>query len=268
MSKAAEARVRDELLQRLYAHTLRARLVCTHAGASAAEDAFAAGIVETLRAGDLLLTPAAKGAALRTLRSVRPRQHTRAGAATDLCAGVAQLPIAEAAGVQMALGAAMAAKAHVDENGASSLVLVLLPKSPAAEEPAPPKNAVPATWAGALAYAAQLALPLVAASFGVPLRSSKTPAHLRPAPLFPTIPVDESDALATYRVAFECAQRARAAMGPSYIAGVGFRVPGQPEQGDGLARLETMLRQRRAFQKAQHRQLERGILAELDEAES
>ena len=263
MSKALEARVRGELLQSLYAATLRCILHCTAAGIAAGDAAFAAGLAENLRDGDTVLLPARGGAGLRVLRGLPARPGTALGELQEVAAGVARLPSEERSAAHLALGAAIAAKT----GGSGALVCVLLPAAKLVHAPLDrpaSRNAAADTWTGAGAYAARHGLPLLLATLGpLPRAAEAAASHRRPAPAFPTVPVDGADALAIYRVAFECAQRARAGMGPSHIAGVPFRGRGLEEDADGLARLETMLRRHGVFSKAAKRQLERQILREL-----
>ena len=270
MSKEAEARVRDELLQSLYASMLR----CTLAPArgtpgGAAGEAVAAGVCANLRADDLVLLPrlGSKSAAagFRVLRGL-PTHPTPP--ARELAAGVLPLPTDEAQAVSFAMGAAAAA-AHA---GLGALVCAVLPLPllPEGTSAGARTHRLPTTWHAAGAYAARMALPLLLVTGPDPRRlaaqAAVRPAHRLPAPLFPSIPVDREDALAIYRVAFECAARARAGGGPSRLACVPFRVAGQPRQApDALGRIEAMLRKRGAFPKAWQRQLERRLLRELSE---
>ena len=264
MSKAAEARIRDELLQGLYADTLRGTLACANAGISVRDAAFAAGMAACLRPGDLLLLPRGHASGcLRALRGLAPRAATRLGTERELTAGVLTLPAEEAAGVSLAMGAGAAARTA--RGGA--LVLVLLPSGLGADSAVSRATGFPSRWRQAGEYAALHALPLLLAGVGPRVGSSLgriEDAHLRPAARFPSIPVDRADALAVYRVTHECAQRARGGLGPSHIAGVGFRIRGEAEAADGLSRLETMLRRRSLFSKAARRHLEQQILREFE----
>lgn len=263
-SKAAQARIRQDLLHHLYAATLRGTLACARAGLPSTNAAFAAGLAENLRAGDMVLTPARGGEELRVLRGLPPRSSARDGEAADLKAGVLRLPKAEAAAVALVLDVTAS---YLYKTGA--LACVLLPKT-IPLQPAPSRRAgtLPRTWGQAASYAAKNALPLLFATVGKSAREANGPAaaaHRCRAPLYPTIPVDRADALAVYRVAFECAARARAGLGPSQITGVGFRPRGQQQDEAGaLERLEMMLRRLGAFTKAAHRRLERAIQAELE----
>ncbi len=262
MSKEAEARVRDELLQSLYTATLR----CTLSGTSAARvaqtgEAVAAGVCANLRPEDLVLLPRRGAPGFRLLRGLGPAPGPPAVA---LAAGVLTLPADEPQAVTFALGAATAAACSRSGNAARPLVCVVLPRPLLSGGSTRKAAQSPSDWASAATYAAGLGLPLLLVA-DRPRRARLRPAQARPAyrlpaPLYPSIPVDRDDALAIYRVAFECAVRARAGLGPSLLACVS--VPAQP-QVSPLSRLEAMLRQRGAFHKAWRRQLERQLLREL-----
>ncbi len=277
MSKEAEARVRDELLQTLYAGVLEAKLAHARAGRAANGydgSALAAGVCANLHPGDLLLLPAGRGDSLRVLRGFAGgSERGPAGAELvtgQLQAGLLELPREEAAAVAVALGAA-ATLAH-GAQGAIACVLTTAGKTGAT--PAGPRSrAFPRNWAEAGQWAAQRGLPLLLLSEEPPratalaAKARQKPAHLLPAPLYPTIPVDRDDALAIYRVAFECLARARAGGGPSELQCVPFRALGRqagvPVGGDALFRLETMLRARGAFAASWKRQLERDLVRKL-----
>ncbi len=266
MSKEAEARVRDELLQTLYASVLHADLAAAQrpAGRMPGAPALAAGMCAVLREGDLLLLPRGGAGAFRALRKLAP--HAESLPRRDLEAGVLALPREDAAAADVALGAA-AALAHAD-NG--KVVCVLLPpRAPLAglSGGQAAKSASANPWDGLAATAAQLQLPLLLlADYPKPppaAPQTAKPPHRLPAPAYPSIPVDREDALAAYRVAYECTARARAGGGPSRIDAVPFRLRGQPAPPDALLRLETMLRKRGAFPKSWRRRLERDIIAKL-----
>lgn len=268
MSKADEARIRNELLQRLYAGILRSRVAALqtpHSNAAATQtlsQALAAAVYLNLQPGDLLLLPARRSHAFRCLLGLQPQ----AGATTalrDLAAGVVTQPPTEAGAVAQALGAAAQA-AHAGQ--AALVCAVASPFAGAAARSGArlpkPLASWPEDWAGAAQYAARLALPLILLTDTKTAKADRAAAapELHPAPLYPSIPADREDALALYRVAFECMARARTGGGPSHILSVGCRIaPG----GDALGRLEAMLRQRSAFTRAWHRGLERQLHAEL-----
>jgi hypothetical protein len=265
MSKEAEARVRDELLQKLYSGVLRCTLAMAAAGVRGAEYAAgAAGIAANLQPADMLLLPARGAAGFRVMRGLapgaKPDQPVR-----ERAAGVIALPNDEPQAVAMALGAAAMA-AHA---GQGALVCAVLPAAAVLDnlQPKPKASGLPVTWNGAGVYAAQAGLPLLVVTNRMAPKQRN--AHRLPAPLFPAIVVDREDALAIYRVGYECASRARIGLGPSLIRCVPFAEPGTEagrpdgEQESALARLESMLRKRGAFQKAWHRQLERQLLREM-----
>ncbi len=276
MSKEAEARVRDELLQQLYAAMLRAQLTAARdrvAGdTTTSREALAmcAGVCANLQLPDLVLLPRRGGAGLRALRNGSAGERDRPSVG-ELRGGTFTMPRDEAAAVAFTLGAA-SAHAHTS---AGTVVCALVSASsgrPAASRRRSESGELPTSWAAAGDFAAKLALPLLLLSDQLtPQRTvaDEKPAHLLPAPAYPSIPVDRDDALAIYRVAFECATRARAGMGPSHIQCVPFRLRGEREQGkqqtqpEALARLEAMLRRRGAFSKAWRRQLERKLIREL-----
>lgn len=228
MSKDEQARVRDELLQTLYRDVLRCGLAGKRGGA------IAAGVCAALAPADLLLLPA-RGS--RSLQLLRPDNRMI-------------LPDDEADAVRAVLQLA-------EGLPAPSLLYVVLPLRTLSIRAVSSKRK-PETWAGALDYAARKSLPLLVV--GGPPESPADPAQ--PAPKYPSIPVDKDDALAVYRVAYECAARARLdGGGPSRIAPVPFRVRGAPAGPDTLQRLEEALRRRGAFPKAWRRQVERELSA-------
>ncbi len=273
MSKEAAARVRDELLQSLYAQTLRCTLAFAHAGLAdkgQAAMAVAAGVAANLKPEDLLLLPRKGAAAFRVLRGLTALDSPAAqGQAPhrEQALGVLPMPGSEEAAVANALGAAAAAR----HGGAGALVCAVLPSPASLGEPEAgrPRRSTaslpfPQSWTEAGVYAARGGLPLLLVSDRARLKpATATAAHLHPAPLCPSIPVDRADALAVYRVAFECAARARAGGGPSHLDAVPFPggLPG--ETVPALARLEAALRKRGAFSKAWQRQLERQLIREL-----
>ena len=242
VSKDEAARVRDELVKELYRAVLLCDLHAAGTGKPAGSHALAAGVCANLQLSDLLLLPARRGTAFRVLRRA-PGRH----AAADFEAGVLALPRESA--MSFALGAAAALK----RSNAGALAVVLLPASAASPSP----------WDEAGIQAAQLGLPLLLVSEEKTAPRAGTPE--KPAPSYPTIPVDGDDALAVYRVAYECAARARAGLGPSRIAGVPFHVRRQAPAPGALARLEAMLRARGAWDKAWRRRQERTLIAELSQ---
>jgi len=278
MSKEAAARVRDELLQSLYAQTLRCTLAFAHAGIGNKEQAamaVAAGVAASLKPEDLLLLPRKGAVAFRVLRGLAALEQAPY---REQAAGVLLMPEIEGAAVANALGAAAAAL----HGGAGALVCAVLPglvlpglaslhrPEAAVRRPAAARQPFPATWAKAGAYAAQRGLPLLLVSDRARLKPTPaTAAHLHPAPLCPSISVDRQDALAVYRVAFECAARARAGGGPSHIDAMPFLTAVLFPAGvadnniSALARLEEALRKRGAFSKAWQRQLERQLVRQL-----
>ncbi|RRA49712.1 hypothetical protein [Acidipila sp. EB88] len=276
MSKEAEARVRDELLQELYASALRCSLASSQADVPGGVSAgVAAGLFANLRPTDLLVLPQRGAGTLRTLRdlSYRSQAHTLA---RDQAACVLPLPTSETAAVAYVLGAATAAPLQRD----GALVCVVLPPRSLRASPSQPRGSkskqqqFPTTWAHAAHYAAVHALPLLFITDAATTQRTQAANPAQPAPLYPTIPVDREDALAIYRVAFECSTRARSASGPSHLqcvavaglpaAAMPHGAKAQPEQT--LARLEQMLRKRGAFAKAWHRALERRLIREITEA--
>ncbi len=281
MSKEAEARVRDELLQALYASVLRCTLSEAQWGLGArglgeASMALAAAMSPVLRPPDMVMLPARGAAAFRALRGLGPRAERRLPA-RDLAAGILPCPAEEAVAASLALGAAAAAA----RAGSGALVCVLLPAAVAGRLQGVPPAATGSgakggkgswiedcsTWQDAAAWAARLALPLLLMTDTARPRRGFAPGRppeLAPAPMYPSIPVDRADALAIYRVAFECAGRAREGAGPSHIQCVPFRLRGQqPGEEEALPRLEAMLRKRGAFHKGWRRQLERQQIREL-----
>ena len=260
MSKEAEARVRNELLQGLYTGMLRCTLALAGAGMHTRDDeAVAAGVSTNLLHRDLLLLPPRGGEAFRAIRGLAARGDAVSGPA-QRAAGVGTLPRGESQGVAFAIGAATAA-AHAGEG---ALVCVVLPGGAPASA-ATPRWKQPETWADAAVYAARTALPVIFVSFGTgrSTRGAHLGADLRPTQLYPAIPVDRQDALAVYRVAFECVSRAREGFGPSRIECVPYKVAGAESEGlDALGRVEAMLRRRGAFSKVWRRQLERQLIRE------
>ena len=259
MSKEVEARVRNELLQELYTRMLRCTLAARTGSRARSGEAIAAGVTVNLQARDLLLLPPGGGSAFRLLRGLGPGAQGRSGAERlrALRAGVTHWPGggSETEAVHFALGAAAAAS-HAEED---SLVCVVLPLS---------RAGLPAGWAAALDEAAALALPLLLVSDG-PLPSALDGDALarQPAPRCPAIPVDREDALAIYRVAFECAARARTGGGPSLLQCTPFRLrrsrAGELPEATALEHVERMLRERGAFGKRWQQGLERQLLREL-----
>lgn len=271
MSKEAAARVRDELLQNLYAQTLRCTLAFAHAGIGDKGQtaiAVAAGVAANLKPEDLLLLPQKGAAAFRVLRGLPALGQAPPG---FQAAGVLPLPDGEAAAVAYALGAVAAAQ----HSGAGVLVCAVLPGTVSLQQPetagqrrVTARLPFPQSWAEAGVYAAQRGLPLLLVSDRVrPQSTAGTGAHLLPAPLYPSIPVDRQDALAAYRVAFECAARARdrgdSGGGPSHLDAVPFHAGLPDENETALAQLEAALRKRGAFSKVWQRQLERQLVREL-----
>jgi hypothetical protein len=262
MSKATEARVRDELLQTLYTHVLRCRLAAAAQGCRSDDAATAAGVFANLEPDDSILLPARHGSSLRVLRglSVTP---AIAGMARERAARVYGLPGEEAQAVAYALAMGLAAADAPGPGGASSAVVVVLPPRVVLQPSRATLRSMPRTWTDAAAYAARAALPLLFVSIaGSPAgkaTAAGAPADARlPAPLFPSIPVDREDALAVYRVAFESLARARAGGGPSELAAGRYpALAGMPS--GGLERLEAMLRKRGCFSKAWQRSLEREL---------
>ncbi len=271
MSKEAAARVRDELLQALYAAVLHSELAAARDGGSRSAPvgaAVAAGVCAALRPSDLLLLPHGRAEAFRVLRGLGT--EAAGSPLRDREAGVLRLPREEHAAAAMALGAAAALACSAP----GSVACVVLP-------PRPARNAAGHTsarthgeaWQECGLQAARLGLPLLlVADAAVHARARSAaghpgkPVHLLPAPAFPSIPVDREDALALYRVAFECVARARTQGGPSRLDCLVFRLrqqsEGEPEPG-ALMRLELALRKRGAFQKSWRRQLERALVTKL-----
>jgi hypothetical protein len=264
MSKATEARVRDELLQTLYSHVLRCTLASAASGLRGEDSAAAAGVFANLHAGDTILLPARHAAGFRVLRGLSVAS-AKTGTARDRAARVYALPPSEAQAVAFCLAMGMAAADAPATHG--SAVVVVLPPRVHLHSSHARGHKLPSTWEDAAAYAARTALPMLFVSVaGSPAGNAAVDPSL-PAPLYPSIPVDRADALAAYRVAFECLGRARAGGGPSHLfAG---RYPAPPGigssgiSGSALTRLEAMLRKRGCYSKAWQRTLEREITREL-----
>ena len=277
MSKESDARVRDELLQTLYAGVLEAKLAHAAAGRAAGVydgSAVAAGVAVNLRPGDLLLLPDGRGDSLRVLRG-RGLGKEPGASAGDLQAGLLDLPQEEGAAVAMALGVA-ATLAH---RGEGALACVHAAARGMQTTPARPRAQLfPKSWAEAGDWAARHGLPLLLLTeeprrrAAASAKAAGKPAHLLPAPLFPTIPVDREDALAIYRVAFECVARMRAGGGPSELRCVPVRSRSHSTdpaaEPDPLSRLEAMLRKRGAFQASWKRRLERDLVRKLSGSRS
>lgn len=268
MTKDAEARVRDELLQTLYANILRCRLSDAGSGrrgASPAADALAAGIAVNLLPGDLLLLPATGFEGFQVLLGLPAGVRALPQRLQSL--GVQTQARGEAAAVAQALGAAAAAA----QAGNGGLVAGFPPHGFAGQigtkrQP----TGLPSTWQAAGLYAARMALPLLLVTDrGTDRRGAgvhKPPTG--PAALYPSISVDREDALASYRVSYECISRARAGNGPSHIDAIPFASlessgSKREEQTDALGRLEAALRRRGAYSKAWHRALVRRLILEL-----
>jgi hypothetical protein len=275
MSKATDARVRDELLQTLYTHVLRCALASATSGLQAEDAATAAGVFANLRASDMVLLPTrpdGHGSGLRALRGLSP-VPSPTGQARDRSARVYPLPAdeAQATAFCLAMGIAAADALTGDTSTPSALshvVVVVLPRRIQLKVSHAKLRGLPGTWSEAAAWAARAALPLLFVSLERRPAGRNTAAGAaaepsRPAPLYPSIPVDSDDALAVYRVAFECLARARAGGGPSHLAAA--RYPALPGAlaGDGLCRLEAMLRKRGCYSKAWQRALERDLTREL-----
>jgi hypothetical protein len=285
MTKDVEARVRDELLQKLYRDTLHCQIAAAQVWSpvmpATGSAALAAGVCATLTLNDLLLIPHTGMPGFRTLRGL-PVQGSLL-AQRQILAGVQVQPRTEAAAVAQALGAAAALAAQKNNCLHTGLVVCFPPvgrfpsggasvasSSPAVRASTSFKATLPATWAAAGTYAARLALPLLfVTDRALPGRDARRHTPLSgPAALYPSIPVDRDDALAIYRVAFECAGRARAGTGPSHVQAVAFSlagavVPTGAAEGEGLARLEAALRRRGAYSKAWRRGLERELIRDL-----
>ena len=264
MSKATEARVRDELLQTLYRHVLRCTLATAASGIRAEDAAAAAGIFANLHDGDTILLPARHAAGFRVLRGLSATS-AKTGTARDRTARVYAQPRSEAQAVAFCLATGMAAADAPADHG-SAVVVVLPPRVHLRSSHARGRE-LPSTWADAAAYAARAALPVLFVSVGgLPARNAAVDPSV-PAPLYPSIPVDREDALAAYRVAFECLGRARSGGGPSHLSA--GRYPAPPGigssgiSGSALTRLEAMLRKRGCYSKAWQRTLEREITREL-----
>ncbi len=268
MSKATEARVRDELLQTLYSHGLRCTLAAAAEGLRAKDAALAAGVFANLQAGDTILLPA-RSTGLRVLRGLGATP-ARTATARDRAARVYTLPADEAQAVAFCLAMGMAAADAPAGPGPGNAVIAVLPPRVRLLVSHAKSKTLPTNWSGAAAFAARAALPVLFVSIenSPPGRETAAGAPAdpsAPAPLFPSIPVDRDDALAAYRVAFECLARARAHGGPSHLAAA--RYPALPGWGSGnaLSRLEAMLRKRGCFSKAWQRALEREITQALTE---
>ncbi len=274
MSKEEEARIRDGLLQELYAGVLRVRLARSQSSAGAGgraafsgAEAVAAGLAANLQELDLVALPHRGAMALRVLRGAAATEQS-VSPARDLRAGLLTLPQTEGAAAALVLGASASAM----HGAAETVVVALLPPSAELGPAAAPATRVraggfkpPETWAGLASHAARNALPLLFVSDGTAEVASPGPDQLPPA--LPTIPVDRDDALAVYRVAFECMGRARLGGGPSHLACVPFRTRGRkPAAPDALMRLENTLRARGAFGASWRNGLERRLIRELSGA--
>ena len=263
MSKEAEARVRDELLQTLYASVLHAELAAAQRPARRqvlVTPAVVAGICAVLRRGDLLLLPSSRSGFEAFGALCIPASRTARRSGHDPGVGFLTLPREGRAAAALTLDTTSA----LARSGGGAVACVLLPpRSPLAGVSV---GRGTGTWGKLAVTAARLRLPLLlVADYPATPRAvpSAKPPHRLPAPPYPSIPVDREDALATYRVAYECIARAREGGGPSRMDAVPFRLRGRPAPPDALLRLETMLRKRGAFSKSRRRRLERDILAEL-----
>jgi hypothetical protein len=267
MSKAAEARVRDELLQTLYSHALRCTLAAAAGGRSADDAAPSAGIFANLLPDDTILLPPRTAAGLRILCGLS-RVPARGSVGRDRAMRVYPLPRNEAQAVAFCLAMGLAAADTPAPSGGGNSVVVVLPAAVRLSVSHAKSQTMPSDWSDAAAYAARAALPVLFVSiensppgWGSAAGAPADPSQ--PAPLFPSIPVDRDDALAVYRVAYECLGRARAGGGPSHLAAA--HCPALPggASGGALRRLEAMLRRRGCFSKAWQRALEREITREI-----
>ena len=262
MSKATEARVRDELLQILYSHVLRCTLAAAAGGLQAGDAATAAGVFANLHDGDTVLLPARCAAGFRVLRGLSA-SPAKTSAPRDRAARVYTLPRNEAQAVAFCLATGMAAADAPKPSGLSSAVVVVLPPRIRMQSSRARGRELPSSWADAAAYAARAALPILFVSIAGAPAGNAAADPSTPAPLYPSIPVDREDALAAYRVAFECLGRTRAGGGPSHLAAGRYQAHAGGISGSAAARLEAMLRKRGCYSKAWQRTLEREITREL-----
>jgi hypothetical protein len=264
MSKATEARVRDELLQTLNSHVLRSTLAEAAGGLRGDDAATAAGVYANLHDSDTVLLPARHVAGFRVLRGLSAAP-AKTSTARDRAARVYPLPRSEAQAVAFCLAMAMAAAdAEVDAPaGPANAVVVVLPPRAKLHSSHARRRELPSTWSDAAAYAARAALPILFVSVAGSPGDKAMADPSMPAPLYPSIPVDREDALAAYRVAFECLGRARAGGGPSHLCAGRYPASAGGISAGALARLEAMLRKRGCYSKAWQRTLEREITREL-----
>ena len=264
MSKEEQARVRDELLQSLYAGVLRCALAAAHEKvvpkATDLSAAAVAGVGTVLRGDDLLLLPPRGAGAFRTSRGLPLSRSATGGVPREMKQGVLYGTGDAVHDISMALGAAAAARV----GNAGQMVVAVLPRQTDARAFASSKTGrgFPQSWPEAATFAAAHSLPLLLVA-ETANAGDEAPGPDDPAPLYPVIPVDRDDALGIYRVAFECSSRARSGGGPSLVSCVPFRVRGKAMESGPLERLEAVLRARKAYPAAWRRSLEHSLVREL-----
>lgn len=194
------ALISNNKLQQLYATMLRCRILDSHARSISrghswkGQEAALVGTAIDLQAEDAIVSSSAtvagflKGLPLHSIFSHLHQQPTGRKAVTGA-----------AAQGSLATGIAYA---HSAENK-GSITLALLSENPASSE----------AGHDALRLAGLNKLPILYVYSGPPVDALQGYAYG-----FPVIPVDASDVVAVYRVAYECMTRARQGGGPSVIA--------------------------------------------------
>lgn len=289
MNKEKISPMSEATLWRLYRrllaeHLLRQRLPPSPSLSKSNGSGIAAALTENLIEGDSLglapgdlVTRYLCGMPLEQIRAAavpRPGRRKQGSWALDGDAAQGLLPCAGEEQAMLAVGTALAA--HLNHSGS---VTVLYESSLVSARKRQPEPGIPA-WTHAAQMAAALHLPLLFVA-SIPFAPPSGPR--KPPPAMPSIPVDRCDALALYRVIYECLARARTGGGPAWIECCAWPLPpGPAEQGPAaqgvasdpvaptkpaaLMNMEQALRSRKLFDRHQQRQVQSALEKEFAHA--
>jgi TPP-dependent pyruvate/acetoin dehydrogenase alpha subunit len=201
----APALISDKKLQQLYATMLKCRILDSHARrlngsrSRKGQEAMLVGTTIDLRPEDTLVHPLdgavgklLKGTPLKRIFLQHMKPSGMAKGKTKSVAG---------ASTQGAIATGIAYAISTEDKG--GITLAFLSESPDGCD----------VGRDALLFAGTHKLPIIYVYAGPPVDAMQTYAYG-----FPMIPVDGSDVVAVYRVAYECTIRARQGGGPSVIA--------------------------------------------------
>ncbi len=256
-AESAPALISNYKLQQIHAAMLKCRILDSHArglhkgSAWRGKEAIAVGVALDLLPEDTVVSSsdAAMVSFLKgmSLSSILGKSHQR-----PLRDVARKLRSSDAESAQSALATGIAFAQNVKDSG--NITVAFLSENPDSST----------SGREALLFAAMHKLPIIYVYNGKPNEPVKLYSYG-----FPVIPVDGNDAVAVYRVAYECATRARRGGGPSAIAYGFFSANGNiTKSQDPVINIERYLTSKGLFTDERRHATARAFEKEIVQAKS